>query len=70
MKLSDAQIRWLDDPRPYFNIHTSRTGRALVRHGIIKITEENYSNGKCGYEITDAGRTALAPRPQERKSRT
>lgn len=61
VKLTEAQKRWLDDPRPYFNQYRDRTARALIDKGIIKITEQDFSgSGKCGYEITLAGRALLA----------
>lgn len=59
VRLTDAQKRWLADPRPYFRRHTDRTGIALINKGVIVVTEYEYSSDKCGYELTEIGRAAL-----------
>lgn len=60
-RLSEAQVRWLSDPRPYFNHYRDRTGRALIAKGVIVVTEQDFSgSGKVGYDVTPVGRAALA----------
>jgi hypothetical protein len=60
IKLSEKQVEWLRDPRPYFSLYTDRTAMALIRKGAIEVTEQDYSgSGRAGYKITDAGTTAL-----------
>jgi hypothetical protein len=63
--LSDAQVRWLDDPRPYSHPYNDRTFRALIAKGAVVIDEANYDRwgtGRAGYIVTDAGREALRRR--------
>lgn len=60
MRLSEAQVRWLNDPRAYSHPWRDRTFRALLDKGIVvKGTEHDYGTGRCNYIVTDAGREAL-----------
>jgi hypothetical protein len=60
VRLSGKQVEWLEDTRPYFNLYRDRTAAALIRKGVIKVTEQDYSgSGRAGYEITPIGREAL-----------
>lgn len=65
LRLTEPQMRWLNDPRPYFQRHRDRTGIALINKGAIVVTEYDYGSDKCGYELTDAGRAAIASRAKE-----
>lgn len=63
VRLTEAQVRWLHDPRPYSHPRHDRTFRALLKKGAVVIDEENHDRhgtGKAGYKLTDAGRAALA----------
>lgn len=58
--LTEAQVRWLNDPRQYSNPNTDRTFRALLDNGaVVKGKEYDYGTGRCDYVITDDGRAAL-----------
>lgn len=60
--LTEAQVRWLNDPRPYSHPYNDKTFRALIKKGAVVIDEANHDRhgtGKAGYKLTDAGRRAL-----------
>lgn len=62
MRLSQAQLAWLADPRPYSHPDRDRTFRALIKRGVVKIDEENwdkYNTGKAAYIITDLGKSLI-----------
>lgn len=60
MKLTEAQVNWLNDPRPYSNPYRDRTFRALIDKGAVKTSDHDFSgSGKCGYIITPEGQAAL-----------
>lgn len=60
MKLTKAQIRWLNDTRPYSNPYRDRTFRALIDKGVVKVADHDFSgSGKCGYIVTPKGQAAL-----------
>jgi hypothetical protein len=58
VRLTAAQVRWLNDPRPYFDEYRDRTARALIDKGIIEITERDLGGSKAGYKLTPAGRAS------------
>lgn len=61
MRLTEAQVRWLNDPRPYSHPWQDRTFRALIDKGaVVKSDDRDWSTGRCGYVVTEAGRKALA----------
>lgn len=63
--LSDAQVRWLNDPRPYSHPRNDKTFRALIRKGAVIVNEAEHDvhgTGKAGYIVTPAGCEALARR--------
>lgn len=61
VRLSPAQVRWLESPGDCSNIYTDRTYHALVMKGFVEIVETSHQgNGRSRFVITDAGRAALA----------
>lgn len=65
LRLTEAQVRWLNDPRPYFRRFKDRTGEALIDKGAIVVTESGGGSFRAAYEITPAGRAALASHTKE-----
>lgn len=58
--MSEAQVRWLNDPRPYSHPWSDRTFRALIDKGaVVEGDDKDWHTGRCGYVVTDAGRAAL-----------
>lgn len=63
VRLTLAQVRWLQDPRLYSHPWRDRTFRALLDKGaVVKNADYDYSTGRCGYEITALGRATLERR--------
>lgn len=61
VRLTPAQVRWLQDPRPYSHPWRDRTFRALLDKGAVRKSADNdaFGTGKSGYIITPAGQSAL-----------
>jgi hypothetical protein len=59
IRLTEPQVRWLNDPRPYSDPWRDRTFRALIEKGAVVVTERDFSSGKAGYCLTDAGAAAF-----------
>lgn len=59
IRLSPAQVRWLEDPRP-FTTTEDRTFIALLKKGVVERGDEyDYGTSRTDYRITPAGREAL-----------
>lgn len=63
VRLTNTQKRWLADPRPYFRRHKDRTGIALIKNGVIVVTEYDYGSDKCGYALTELGNALMKVSP-------
>lgn len=59
IRLTEPQVRWLNDPRPYSHPWRDRTFRALIDKGAVVVVEQDYSTGKAGYRMTPAGEAAF-----------
>lgn len=63
IRLTGAQMRWLEDPRRYSNPWRDRTFRALIDNAIVVVDQSDgdpWQSGKMTYKLTERGKRALA----------